>query len=238
MASRAKGNEDKSSKPVKDEVMKDLLETRKDLRGIPRGDQYKKAAKEIGKKMWRRRRFHEKEIRTEPACARHRSRKGASHKQEDACGQSKPVSWERLADGDDEVLQQSVQRPRKDHRGDPAQRDSISRRLAQGTRANRASRHLPGNSFESFKKLKNGKNIEDGVTEKPERKMHNQRDRSKSVGQVQTDCMFDDTKEIDGLRVVEHVGAAEVWKFPDGVRTRQSPTARSRLRLASGRKAG
>ena len=60
-------------------------------------------------------------------------------------------------DGDDEVLQQSVQRPRIDHQGHPAQRDSLARRLAQGTRPNRASRHLPGNSFESFKKLKYGK---------------------------------------------------------------------------------
>ena len=98
--------------------------------------------------------FSEKEIRTEPACARHRSGNGPFYKQEDACGRSKPVSCERLPDGEDEVQQQSVQRPRRDHRGDPAQRDSLARRLAQGTRANRASRHLPGNSFESVEKLK------------------------------------------------------------------------------------
>ena len=66
--------------------------------------------------------------------------------------------------------------------------------------------------------------------------MHNQSDRSMSVGQVQTDYMFDDTEELDGLPVVERDGATEVWKAPDGIRTRQPPTARSRLYLASGRK--
>ena len=99
-----------------------------------------------------------------------------------------------------------------DHQGDPAQRDRLASRLVQGTRANRANRHLPGNSFESFKKWTNGQNSEDGVTEKPERKMHNQGDRSKSVGQVQTDSVSGDTEEVDGLPVVEHDGATEVWK--------------------------
>ena len=111
--------------------------------------------------------FSVKEIRTEPACARHRSGNGPFYKQEDARGQSKPFSWERLAEGDDEVLQQFVRRPRIDHGGDPAQRD--------------------------------GKKSEYGVTEKPERKMQNQGDWSKSFGQVQTDCMSDNTEEIDEL---------------------------------------
>ena len=42
--------------------------------------------------------------------------------------------------------------------------------------------------------------------------MHNQGDRSKSVGQVQTDSVSGDTEEVDGLPVVEHDGATEVWK--------------------------
>ena len=108
---RERGQKFKTGARRSDErLAADLLETRKDLRGIPRGDQDKEAVKEIGKKIWRRRRFYEKEIRTVPACARHRSRNGPFHKQEDARGQSKPVLCERLADGDDEVLQQSVRR--------------------------------------------------------------------------------------------------------------------------------
>ena len=89
-----------------------------------------------------------------------------------------------------------MQLSRIDHQGDPAQRDRLASRLVQGTTANRASRHLPGNSFDSFKKWPNGQNSEDGVTEKPERKMHNQGDRSKSVGQVQTDSVSGDTEEV------------------------------------------
>ena len=43
--------------------------------------------------------------------------------------------------------------------------------------------------------------------------MHNQGDRSKSLGQVQTHCMSDDTEEIEGLPLVEHDGRLKLGSF-------------------------
>ena len=161
---RERGQKFKTGERRSDERLAGVLqETRKDLKGIPRRDQDKRALKELEKKT-----FSEKESRTEPDCAWHRSRKGPFHEQEDECEQSKPVSCERPAGGDDKVLQQSVQRSRIDHGRDPAQHDSLAIRLAQGTRASRASWHVPGAVSKASKSWKT-KNSKDGVTEKQEK---------------------------------------------------------------------